>query len=115
MKKLFLALALCVGLTGCVVEGSVYDSTIYHGSVEFCDDYGCRWVDAPYYYYGDEVVYWDSHFGCWIGPSGYWLGGIYYRGAYPGYHGWYHYGRYHAYPHVVAPHYYYHSVPHFRR
>lgn len=115
MKKLFLALALCFGLTSCYAE--VYDPTVYRGNVEFCDDYGCRWVYAPYYYYDGAVVYWDAHFGCWIGPHGYWTGGVYYHGYYPGYHGVYHQGYYHG-PgpgHWSAPHYYYHSAPHYRR
>ncbi len=110
MKKLFLALALCLGLTSCVEE-RVYGpppGMYVTGTVEFCDDYGCRWVTAPYYYEGDEIIYWDAHFGVWIGPHGYWHGGYWHGGYYPGYHGWYHYGHYHYAP---RNYYHYHSVP----
>lgn len=113
MKKLVLALALCFGLTSCVEE-RVYDPTIYHGEVEFCDDLGCRMVDAPYYYVDDEVIYWDAHFGYWIGPHGYWVGGVYRPGFWAGYHGWYHGGWYHRAWHGSwhgGGVHYYHSHP----
>lgn len=96
MKKLFFTLALCLGLTGCVEERVYSPPGMYvTGTVEFCDDYGCRWVTAPYYYDGDDLIYWDAHFGVWIGPYGYWHGGYWHRGWHPGYHGWYHQGWYH--------------------
>jgi len=97
MKKLLLAVVLCLGLTGCAEGYYYYDPPgVYQvGTVEFCDDWGCRMVAAPYYYVGGEVVYFDAHFGCWIGPNGYWVSGRWYRGTYPGYHGWYHAGWYH--------------------
>lgn len=99
MKKLVLALALCLGLvsTGCA-ETEVYGPPpgVYQtGSVEFCDDWGCRMVNAPYYYVDGEVVYWDAAFGYWIGPHGYWVGGVWHHGFWPGYHGYYHAGFYH--------------------
>lgn len=95
MKKLFLALSLCLGLipmTGCYADDGLYvNAPVAYttGAVEFCDDWGCRMIDAPYYYEGDEVVYWDAHFGCWIGPRGYWVGGLWHHGWIGGYHGYY--------------------------
>jgi len=95
MKKLFLALALCLGLVpmiGCYADEGMYiEVPIAYttGTVEFCDDWGCRYLTAPYYYMDGEVVYWDAHFGCWIGPRGWWRSGIWYRGWVEGYHGWY--------------------------
>lgn len=88
MKKLLLGLCASIALsTGCAVysDGPDYPVATTSGPVEFCDDYGCRWVNAPYYYDG-AVVYWDAHFGCWIGPHGYWHGGVWYHGFHPGYH-----------------------------
>lgn len=103
MKKLFLALALCLGMipmTGCYAEEEVYAApppSVYTvGTVEFCDDYGCRWVTAPYYYVGDEVVYYDAYYGAWIGPRGWFVGGVWHRGWIPGYHTVYHGGYYHG-------------------
>lgn len=101
MKKLVLALSICLGLsiTGCAAEGS-YDPPpavpYAAGSVEFCDDWGCRWVNAPYYYSDGDLFYWDAHFGVWVGPRGWWHGGIWHSGFVPGYHGWYHAGHYHV-------------------
>lgn len=100
MKNFFLALVACIGLLGCVVEPAYADPVIAYrtGTVEFCDDYGCRYVTSPYYY--DSVgalFYWDTGFGCWIGPHGYWRGGVFYRGFVPGYHGFYHGGYYHGF------------------
>jgi len=99
MKKLLLVLALCLGVSGCVAEGSYYygpPGGVYEvGTVEFCDDWGCRMVAAPYYYVDGEVVYYDAHFGYWIGPHGYWVSGVWHRDFWPGYHTWYHAGFYH--------------------
>jgi hypothetical protein len=99
MKKLLFALAICLGLStvGCVVAYT--DPPVYQtGTVEFCDLYGCRYVNAPYYYDSDgAVVYWDAHFGYWIGPNGYLAGGVWHRGFWPGYHSWYHAGFYHGF------------------
>lgn len=107
MKKLLIVLAAClalVGGSGCAEEYAYGPPPAYYstGTVEFCDEYGCRWVTAPYYYVGDEVVYWDAHFGCWIGPHGYYVGGVWRPGVVVGYHGWYHGGYYHR---VYAPHF----------
>jgi hypothetical protein len=98
MKKILIALMACVGLTfsaiGCAEEGYYSDPPVSPtvGSVEYCDDMGCRYVNAPYYYVGGEVVYWDAHFGCWIGPRSYWRDGRWYRGSVSGFHGYYHSG-----------------------
>jgi hypothetical protein len=103
MKKILLALVACVGLTfsatGCA-EGVYYgDPSVSPtiGVVEFCDDYGCRTVNAPYYYVGGDVVYWDAHFGVWVGPHSYWREGRWYGGSVYGYHGYYHRGAYHGF------------------
>jgi len=109
MKKFLLALVACIGLSGCVAEDRVYYAPpgVYEtGSVEFCDDYGCRWVNAPYYYDNGDVIYWDAHFGIWVGPRGYWHGGAFYHGWHPGYHSRYHHGWYHR-------QYYYERREHF--
>lgn len=107
MKNLLLALVACIGLSGCVVEPAYADPVVYRtGTVEFCDDYGCRYVTGQYYYDGGAVIYWDPVFGCWIGPHGYWRGGIFYRGFVGGYHTYYHGGWYHGWG---GSHYYYHG------
>jgi len=98
MKKWLIVLISCLALAGCVDEDYVYAEApvaVASGSVEFCDDWGCRMVDAPYYYVDGEVVYWDAHFGVWIGPRGYWMGGVWHHGWVGGYHGFYHAGYYH--------------------
>lgn len=97
MKKLVLALVMCLGLAGCAEDSYYYapPATYQSGYVEFCDDWGCRYVNAPYYMVDGEVIYWDVHFGCWIGPRGYWGGGVWHHGFWPGYHGVYHPGTYH--------------------
>ena len=106
MKKLVAVLLMCLSVimvTGCA-ESVVYadpPATYVTGTVEFCDDWGCRYVTAPYYYVNGEVVYYDYHFGCWIGPRGYLYGGVWRPGWIPGYHGWYGAGHYH----------YFHSHP----
>lgn len=104
--KFLLVLAACIslslGTTGCVAE-EVYGppvaaSAVYTNTVEYCDDMGCRYVTAPFYYTTDgSVVYWDSHFGYWIGPGGYWGGGVWHRGYFGGYHGYYGHGLYHSF------------------
>lgn len=96
MKKFLLALAACIGLSGCVEERVYYPEGYSTGSVEFCDDYGCRWVNGPYYYdSAGALFYWDVHFGVWMGPHGYWHGGAYYHG---GYYHYSHPGHYHYTP-----------------
>jgi hypothetical protein len=98
MKNLVLVLVACLGLAGCVAEEGMYVEApvaVASGSVEFCDDWGCRMIDAPYYYDDGDVIYWDAHFGVWIGPHGYWHGGIWHRGWVDGYHGWYGVHHYH--------------------
>src|SRR5277367_1666202 len=103
MKSLLLALAACVGLmvssAGCAEEGYYSDPPVSPavGTVEFCDDLGCRFVEAPYYYMDGEVVYWDAHFGVWIGPHSYWREGRWYGGSIYGYHSFYHPGYYHSF------------------
>ena len=108
MKKWLLALVAAFSLSGCVMYAD------YPASSEcttFCDDYGCREVCSSYYYDSAGVMYyWDPHFGVWIGPHGYYHGGVFYHGYYPGYHVYYHRGWY-------GPHggYHYYRGGHWRR
>lgn len=130
MKWIFV-LILALFVSGCVEEEYVYadgPGSYQTGTVVFCDDFGCREVTAPYYYTPEgAVVYWDVHFGCWIGPHGYWRAGVFYPGFVVGYHGWYHHGYYHwhspghyyqyHYHHggsYHGGHYYYHGGGHHR-
>lgn len=87
-------LLLCVSLTGCYVEEGVYTSPppdVYeNGTVEFCDDFGCREVTAPYYRDNGSIIYYDAHFDVWIGAHGYWQSGHWCPGYVHGYHNWYH-------------------------
>jgi hypothetical protein len=99
MKNLLLACCLMVSTTGCVAEIG-YDeppATYTTGTVEYCDDFGCRDIDAPYYYENGEVVYYDAHFGVWMGPRGYLVGGRWHPGFVGGYRNYYHSGYYHSY------------------
>lgn len=96
--KYLLILLVCLGMTGCLADvyvGAPVARSYPTGTVEFCDDYGCRMVTAPYYYLNGELVYWDVHFGCWIGSHGYHRNGVWYHGPVPGYHTWYHPEAYH--------------------
>jgi hypothetical protein len=98
MNKLS-AVALLAALTlsvGCVDEYSYRETTPYYGCVVISDEMGEREVcDTEYYYTDDGVVYWDSHFGIWVMPNGYWYGGRFWPGVYPGFHAYYHSGFYH--------------------
>ena len=94
MKKLALILVACLGLAGCANSNyrnePEYPSAPAYGCVVVADDFGERETCNTYYYYENgELVYWDNHFGIWIGPSGYWRGGRYYWGFYPGFHAYY--------------------------
>lgn len=115
MKTLLTTLFMSLSLAGCMLDEPVYSTPAYSsststltGDVEFCDVYGCRWLsNATYYYLNGEVVYWDAGLGVWVGPRGYWRGGMYYSGAVSGYHAWYgshytphYYGGYHGGFHV---------------
>lgn len=106
MKKLALILVACLGLAGCATEYEVSEPTMSqpaYGCVVVTDEYGEREVcNTNYYYVTGGVVYWDAHFGVWVGPGGYWRSGIWYRGYYPGFHTYYHAGLYH-------PHGYFHG------
>lgn len=94
MFKLFAILVVCVSMMGCLLE-SDYPSQYQDGTVTFCDDYGCRDIHGRYYYDANgSVVYYDEHFGYWVGPHGYWLGTTYRSGYWGGYHGYYHRGFY---------------------
>jgi hypothetical protein len=101
MKNL-LFLFVCAGLigtAGCVETVATADPpTYYTGTFEFCDDWGCRYITAPHYYANGIVIYWDAHFGYWVGPHGYLVGGRWHQGFVPGYHGWYGAGFYHCGP-----------------
>ena len=108
MKKLALLIAAVIGLTGCVAEyDASYPRQYRYGTVEYCDNEGnCRVVENSNYYYGPsgEVYYYDTSYGYWIGPSGYYYGGRWvggwpsgyrdrYRGYYHGSRGGFHGGR----------------------
>lgn len=93
MKYYLLALVTCLVLMsmGCA-EGAYYSAPpgVYsHGEVEFCDDFGCRMISSNYYYVDGAVVYWDPHFGCWIGPHGWYGRGSWHSGWVSGYHNYY--------------------------
>jgi hypothetical protein len=99
ITKLLLVLTICFGLSGCA-EGTVYSNSDIEyrtGSVEFCDDYGCRDLEGVQYYYDPDgtLFYWDVHFGIWVGPHGWYSHGVFYHGFYAGYHTYYHRGLYH--------------------
>lgn len=86
-KRAKLALLLFItSLSRCVAYAHASD--VQYGCVEFCDEYGCRDVcDTHYYHDSDGVAYyWDGSYGAWVGPRGYWRGGAFHRGFYPGYH-----------------------------
>lgn len=104
MKNLLLPLVIYLGLivgnVGCAEDLAYAElpaTVCATGPVEFCDEWGCRWINAPYYHDGDNLIYWDVHFGCWIGPHGYWRGGVWHRGFVYGYHEHYHAGTYHVF------------------
>lgn len=114
MLKYFCAiLVICFSLIGCTGTEVVYTdpNTMQHleGTVPFCDDLGCREIQGRYFYDRGAVVYWDVHFGRWIGPHGYWLGRTYYHGRWNGYHTVYHRGVYQW----RDSHHYYHYHYHF--
>jgi hypothetical protein len=99
MKRL-LGLLLCVGaLSGCEADyvpvqspPAITTSDYLTGTFEFCDGLGyCRTVvSAPYFFDANGVImYWDAHFGCWIGPHSYWMNGYYHLGYHPAYHQFY--------------------------
>lgn len=107
-KKLMFLLPVIamLGVVGCTerevvepvatVAAAPTFATINSGCVVVSDDYGEREVcNTQYYYMNDGVVYWDSHFGVWVGPGGYWRGGRWWNGYYPGFHEFYGHGWYH--------------------
>jgi hypothetical protein len=97
MKKFIAGLIAAMCLSSCLVYADpVYAPAYYYGTVTICDDYGCREVPDVRYFIGSDGVtyYYDVHFGVWIGPRGYWHGGAFYHGYYPGYHTYYHHGWY---------------------
>jgi hypothetical protein len=86
--KLLLSILCALSLAACVSE---YPTGVRYGTVEFCEDsINCRYITGNYYYNGDGVMYYyDTAFNAWIGPNGYWLGGLYYSGYYPGLRSYY--------------------------
>lgn len=107
MKKFLLGLIAALCLTSCVAYADpplppphpVYGCTMVE------DSYGEREMCNVYYYDTDEgVVYWDPYFRVWMGAGGYWYGGAWVHGFWPGYYarygGFYHpHGFYHGYSH----------------
>lgn len=109
-KKLLFLLPLACLLSGCAEDvyyqdpSATVNATKSYGCVNVWDDYGEREVCNTYcYYVGADPYYWDAHFNIWVGPSGYWHGGRYFRGYYPGWHGYYHSGLYHPHGYFRAP------------
>jgi hypothetical protein len=96
MKKILLALIACVSLIGCAVEEPAY-AQVQVQTMEVCDNYGCHIVEVQYY--GGYPYYYNAAYGVWISPGyGYYHGGIFYHGYYPGYRGYYgHGGGFHGY------------------
>jgi hypothetical protein len=87
MKKLILALAACLGLSGCV-ESVAYAQPVQVGTVEVCNAYGCYLVPQTNYYYSGGVFYYYHPSYGYVRGYGLYHGGYYhgYRGGY-GYHG----------------------------
>ena len=83
--------------------------------VKFVDDYGEREVCNTAYYYDSagDLVYWDAHFGVWIGHGFYYDHGVLFNGYYPHYHEFYHHGYYHTFhPGWHGTYHYYHGGHH---
>lgn len=99
MKLLFgLVAAFC--LSSCLIfTDSYYSGPYQYGTITVCDDFGCREAENVRYFVGSdgETYYYDVHFGIWLGSRGYWHGGAFHRGYYPGYHTYYHQGWYGGY------------------
>lgn len=102
IKSAFLALPLV--LMGCAetTDQPVYTSShtvspdIQTGCVVVSDDYGDREVcNTQYYYVNGSPIYWDTAFGIWVSPWGYYRGGVWYRGYHPGWRNYYGHGYYH--------------------
>lgn len=103
MNKLF-SILFSLFLAGCVSE-PIYTSTVpsayyangaKYGCTIVTDEYGSREVCETYYYpVSNGVVYWDPYFRIWVGPGGYWHGGVWNHGYYPGFRTYYGHGFYH--------------------
>jgi len=97
MKKLVLALVACLGLAGCADEYVAPVAASPANCFVVTDEFGEREVcNTQYYYTNGGVIYWDSHFGVWVSPWGYYHGGVWTHGYYPGWHSYYGPGFYHA-------------------
>ena len=94
MKKLFTALVFCLGLMGltsCTESVAYAQPVVVNQPVQICDQYGCRYVVAPYYYNTPRVwVTYRRPYGGYYynAPRYYYRSGVryYYRGGYRG--GW---------------------------
>lgn len=96
IKALFLALPLALG--GCADEydttvstaGYPIVGTVNNGCIVVSDEAsGEREVCSQYYMVDGGYVYWDATYGMWISPYGYYRGGVWNRGWYPGYREYY--------------------------
>jgi hypothetical protein len=125
MKKLLTLIIgiLMLGVVGCMEEEAYADPPLppaqtSYGCVVVEDDYGEREVcDTSYYVSPEGVIYWDAAFGIWIGAGGYWNGGVWHYGYWPGYweryHTFYHgHGFYNGYSHGYYGHHYEHGSFH---
>jgi hypothetical protein len=97
MKNIIFSLVAVLMLVSCVAyaDPPVPPSDPAYGCVVVEDDYGEREVcDVQYYISPEGPLYLDSYFGVWIGAGGFWYGGVWHYGYYPGYweryHGFYH-------------------------
>ena len=120
MKQLIIILACILSMItsiGCAEETSYADPVLVSsdpssGCVVVEDDYGEREVcNTTYYVTSEGPIYWDVNYGIWIGAGGFWYGGVWHYGYYPGYweryHGYYReHGYYHGYSHGYYGHHF---------
>jgi hypothetical protein len=73
IKKLLLPFTLLLLSTGCAAtfEDSVSPTNCFvvsdtNGEREVCN--------TQSYYVGNDLYYWDSYYGIWVGPNGYFRG-----------------------------------------
>jgi len=120
MKRILILIACVVSMmvsVGCAEETSyanpvLVSSNPFSGRVVVEDDYGEREVcNVTYYLTSEGPIYWDVNYGIWIGAGGFWYGGVWHYGYYPGYweryHGYYReHGYYHGYSHGYYGHHF---------
>lgn len=92
LKRLLLPLTLLLAATGCVATLEEEPAMADNGNCFVVSDaYGERQVcNTQTYYVGSDLYYWDSYYGIWVGPRGYYRENVFFGGVYPGWYG--HYG-----------------------